>query len=109
MSARDAGGFDAVLSNPPWDIMQPNTAEFFAGFDLVILDARASARRMRSRIGCWPILGWRLRGAAISASSCGSIGWWKGFISIRGLVRDGTVMGGKLDLYRVFAEENATG
>ena len=42
------GGFDAVLSNPPWDIMQPNTAEFLAGFDLSILDAPSSARRMRS-------------------------------------------------------------
>ena len=33
----DQGGFDAVLSNPPWDIMQPNTAEFLARFDLAIL------------------------------------------------------------------------
>ena len=33
------GGFDAVLSNPPWDIMQQNTGEFLAGLDLSILDA----------------------------------------------------------------------
>ena len=25
-----AGGFDVVLSNPPWDIIQPNSAEFLA-------------------------------------------------------------------------------
>src|SRR5262249_47004289 len=42
-----AGGFDAVLSNPPWDIMHPNTAEFLAEFDLAILESNDNAVRDR--------------------------------------------------------------
>ncbi len=33
------GGFDAVLGNPPWDMVQQNSKEFLAGFDLSILNA----------------------------------------------------------------------
>ncbi|HME23677.1 MAG TPA: hypothetical protein VKI44_20515 [Acetobacteraceae bacterium] len=98
------GGFDAVLSNPPWDIMQPNTAEFLGGFDLAILDAgsRREAHAIRDRLLADPVVAsaWRDYQAA--------------FARQRQLVErvyqhqrfgaHGTVMGGKLDLYRVFAE-----
>jgi hypothetical protein len=100
----DAAGFDAVLSNSPWDIMLPNTAEFLGGFDLAILDApdRAEAYAIRDRL---------LRNPAAARA-------WRdyqaGFAHEQRLVArlyehqrygtDGVVMGGKPDLYRVFAE-----
>ena len=99
-------GFDAVLSNPPWDIMQPNTAEFLAGFDLAILEApsRREAHGFRDRLLADP-------GVATA---------WRDYQEVfarqQRLVErlyqhqrhgaHGTVMGGKLDLYRVFAETN---
>ena len=42
---------------------------------------------MRFGIGCWPILGWRLPGVAIRRCSRAGNDWWKGFISIRDMVR----------------------
>ena len=42
------GGFDAVLSNPPWDVIQYRTDDFVAGYDLSVLDA--PTRRERTAI-----------------------------------------------------------
>ncbi|HEY7580394.1 MAG TPA: hypothetical protein VH855_22625 [Acetobacteraceae bacterium] len=99
-----AGGFDVVLSNPPWDVVQPNTDEFLAGFDLSVLDAVNSraARAVRARL---------LADQRVARA------WSEyrdGFVRQHRLMdrlyrhqkasTDGTVMGGKLDLYRVFAE-----
>jgi hypothetical protein len=100
----DQGGFDAVLSNPPWDIMQPNTAEFLTGFDLGILDAanRREAHAIRDRLLANPVVAsaWRDYQAV--------------FVRRHRLVErlyqyqrfgaHGSVMGGKPDLYRLFAE-----
>ena len=81
------GGFDAVLSNPPWDIMQPNTAEFLAGFDLAILDAasRREAHAIRDRLLADPGVAdaWRDYQAEFGRQQR----WWKGFTSIRDMVR----------------------
>jgi hypothetical protein len=38
-------GFDAVLGNPPWDALQPLAKEFFAAFDLRVLDAATRKER----------------------------------------------------------------
>ncbi len=38
-------GFDAVLGNPPWDALQPYAKEFFASFDLRVLDAPTRKER----------------------------------------------------------------
>jgi hypothetical protein len=38
-------GFDAVLGNPPWDAMQPYAKEFYAAFDLRVLDAPTRKER----------------------------------------------------------------
>lgn len=43
-----SGGFDAVLSNPPWDVIQYRTEDFVAGYDLSVLDA--PTRRERQAI-----------------------------------------------------------
>jgi hypothetical protein len=41
-------GFDAVIGNPPWDVVQHNTRDFVAAHDLGIL--RATTRRDRAAI-----------------------------------------------------------
>lgn len=30
---RDRSGFDALMGNPPWDVIEPNSQEFFTDFD----------------------------------------------------------------------------
>lgn len=44
-SAGETHGFDAVIGNPPWDRMLPADKEFFAAFDLKILDAPTKKER----------------------------------------------------------------
>ena len=39
------GGFDAVLSNPPWDVIQYRTEDFVARYDLTVLDAPTKRER----------------------------------------------------------------
>lgn len=40
-------GFDVVLGNPPWDKHMPATKEFFAQYDISILDSNTSSERLR--------------------------------------------------------------
>lgn len=40
-------GFDAVVGNPPWDKIMPAAKEFFAAFDLGVVDAGSSTERER--------------------------------------------------------------
>lgn len=47
-SPSERRGFDAVLGNPPWDAVQPLAKEFFASYDLRILDA--PTRRERATV-----------------------------------------------------------
>ena len=44
----EVAGFDAVIGNPPWDVIQHNTRDFVAGHDLAVLDA--PTRRERAAI-----------------------------------------------------------
>jgi hypothetical protein len=99
-----AGGFDAVLGNPPWDIIQPNTTEFLARFDLTILNAdtkrevhaiqqrvlidRSAARALRDYQDAF-VRQHRLLGRLFQHQRLGA---------------SGAIMGGKLDSYRVFTE-----
>lgn len=39
------GGFDAVLGNPPWGVLQPLAKDFVAGFDPAVLEAPTKAER----------------------------------------------------------------
>jgi hypothetical protein len=102
--ATERRGFDVVLSNPPWDIVQPHSDEFLAGFDLSVLDAQNSrdARAIRARLLAEP--------KVARAWSDYRDGFARQHRVVDRLYRhqksgtDGTTMGGKLDLYRVFAE-----
>jgi hypothetical protein len=97
-------GFDVVLSNPPWDVVQPNSDEFLAGFDLSVLDAqsRYDARAIRAQLLAEPNIA--------RAWSDDRDGFSRQHRAVDRLYHhqksgsDGTIMGGKLDLYRVFAE-----
>lgn len=44
------GGFNAVVGNPPWDMIQAKEREFLAGFDLAVLesDSPEPVRRLRA-------------------------------------------------------------
>jgi hypothetical protein len=39
------GGFDAILANPPWDVVQYQTREFLSGYDLTVLDPPTKQER----------------------------------------------------------------
>jgi hypothetical protein len=54
--ASDRRGFDVVLGNPPWDAVQPLAKEFFAAFDLEVLDAptRLERERVEERVLALP-------------------------------------------------------
>jgi len=97
------GGFDAVLGNPPWDIVQQNAKEFLAGFDLSILNAptRREAETKQVRLLSDPTTA-----AAFRA-------YQENFEHQHRLAdrlyafqktANGAAMAGKLDAFRIFAE-----
>ncbi len=98
------GGFDAMLSNPPWDIIQPNTADFLAAIDLRILDA---ATRQDAQVIERQLLANPVTAAAFSDYQDAFIYQHRLIAKLyqrQKFADDGATMGGKLDSYRVFAE-----
>ena len=97
-------GFDAVLGNPPWDIVQQSAKEFLAGFDLSILNAptRREAQTKQARLLSDP------------ATAAAFRIYQENFEHQHRLVNrlyahqkgiaNGAATGGKLDTFRVFAE-----
>jgi hypothetical protein len=98
------GGFDAVLSNPPWDIMQQNAGEFLAAFDLSILDAptKREAQVIKDRMLADP--------GVATAFRQYQLGFQQQHRLTDRLYRHQKLgardqpVGGKLDSFRVFAE-----
>ena len=98
------GGFDVVLGNPPWDIVQQNAKEFLAGFDLSILDA-ATKREAHGKQA------WLLTDPATAAAFRA---YQENFERQHRVVNrlyahqkvavSGQPTGGKLDTFRIFAE-----
>ncbi len=99
-----SGGFDVVLSNPPWDMLQPKAKEFLAGLDLSILDAptRREAEAMQRRLLADPAVAEAFRryreGFACQHRAV------QRFYSYQTVSVNGELTGGKLDSFRVFAE-----
>lgn len=97
-------GFDAVLGNPPWDIVQQNAKEFLAGYDLAILDAptEREARAIRTRLLAEPRIA-----AAFRAYQDAFVHQHRVVARLYAHQKagpDGQATGGKLDAFRVFAE-----
>ena len=97
-------GFDAVISNPPWDIMQPNTSEFLAAFDLSVLDASNSAevRRIKHHLLTDPMVA--IRWHMYKETFAQQHRVVDRLYAHQRIGAHGGTMGGKLDIYRVFAE-----
>lgn len=103
-SGARTGGFDAVLGNPPWDMVQQNAKEFLAGFDLSIRNAptRREAQATQARLLADPVTDAAFRH------------YQENFVHQHRLVErlydcqkvavHGQPTGGKLDTFRVFAE-----
>ena len=49
MFTPERSGFDALIGNPPWDVMKPNSQEFFSDFDPLYrtYDKQAALRKQR--------------------------------------------------------------
>ena len=101
-----AGGFDAVLGNPPWDIVQQNAKEFLAGFDLSILAAptKREARGKQARLLADPAT------AAVFRAYQENFEYQHRVVNRlyahQKVAVSGRPTGGKLDTFRVFAERS---
>jgi hypothetical protein len=100
-------GFDAVLSNPPWEAIQFKSKEFFAAFDFEILNAPTKRERtvIENRLTADP--------------SCGPV--FEHYVEDfeqqkrmndclyqhQKVFIDGDLAGRQLDAFRVFMERNA--
>jgi hypothetical protein len=49
----DRSGFDGMIGNPPWDVMKPNSHEFFTEYDPLYrtLDKQAALRKQKELFG----------------------------------------------------------
>ena len=58
MFTRDRTGFDATIGNPPWDVIKPNSQEFFTEFDPLYrtYDKQAAVRKQAELFDVGPAL-----------------------------------------------------
>ena len=51
-------GFDAMIGNPPWDVMKPNSQEFFTDFDPLYrtYDKQAALRKQKEMFQSAPVI-----------------------------------------------------
>jgi hypothetical protein len=98
------GGFDAVLGNPPWDIVQQNAKEFLAGFDLSILDAptKREAQGKQARLLTDPAIDAAFRAYQDNFERQHRV--VNRLYAHQKVAVSGQPTGGKLDTFRVFAE-----
>jgi hypothetical protein len=97
-------GFDAVISNPPWDIVQPNMSDFLAEFDLAVLDAQdnTAMRHIQHHLLSDPSVARAWLAHKETFARRHRI--VDRIYDHQKLGAGGVTIGGKLDMYRVFAE-----
>ena len=97
-------GFDAVLGNPPWDIVQQSAKEFLAGFDLSILNAptRREAQTKQARLLSDPATAAAFRIYQENFEHQHRLA--NRLYAHQKGIANGAATGGKLDTFRVFAE-----
>ncbi len=96
-------GFGAVVSNPPWDILQPNTSDFLAALDPASSAAsNDGARRIKHRLLTDPIAAnaWH----AYKETFAQQHRIIDRLYAHQRIGAHGGTMSGKLDIYRVFTE-----
>jgi hypothetical protein len=97
------GGFDAVIGNPPWDVMEMQEVEWFAERDMLIAKATNTADR----------------NVLIQKLRTENAPLWREFQEAIGIVETAarvvrqhgdypTLSGGKLNLYKLFVERAAS-
>ena len=98
------GGFDAVLGNPPWDIVQQNAKEFLAGFDLCILDAptKREAQGKQARLLTDPAIEAAFHAYQDNFERQHRV--VNRLYAHQKVAVSGQPTGGKLDMFRIFAE-----
>jgi hypothetical protein len=99
-------GFDAVLGNPPWDIVQQKAKEFLAGFDLSILDAptKREARGKQMRLLTDPTTAAAFRAYQENFERQHRV--VGRLYAHQKVAVSGQATAGKLDTFRVFAERS---
>jgi hypothetical protein len=99
-------GFHAVLSNPPWDAIRPASKEFYASFDISVLDAptaRERAARLQE-LGRNPAI--RERWTEYESHFEGHKNCHNRLYEYQKVSVGGDLAGRYSDIYRVFAERN---
>ncbi len=98
------GGFDAVVGNPPWDALQPYAKEFYAAFDLRVLDAPTRKERgeIEKRLASTPEVRLAYEGFALEFAQTKAI--LDRLCHHVGLQAGGASSGAATDLWQAFAE-----
>ena len=91
-------GFSATVGNPPWDVMEPHTLEFYSEYDVNFrsLERSAAAKRIKELHLQYPVLDekWANYEALFTEASA----WFKEPAAYEALTK------GKVDLYKAFLE-----
>lgn len=92
------GGFSATLGNPPWDVLEPHTLEFYSDYDVNFrnLERNAATKRIKELHQNHPNLdeNWASYEALFEEASA----WFKELSAYQALTK------GKIDLYKAFLE-----
>lgn len=95
---KDGGGFSATVGNPPWDVMEPHTLEFYSEYDVNFrsLERSVAAKRIKELHLQYPVLDekWASYEALFAEASA----WFKEPAAYEALTK------GKIDLYKAFLE-----
>jgi hypothetical protein len=92
------GGFSATVGNPPWDVVEPQSLEFYSEFDVTFrsLDRMAATKRIKELHAQIPNLDEKWAGYTALYSEASA--WFKEPAAYQALTK------GKIDLYKAFVE-----